>query len=258
MMAGIIKVTILFVVIYQVTKLNEATTLNRPSAEDAQSSTFAENANQTSTEDVAEPSTSDESVDQAPAVEDTLETPSTVETPGPSVLEEPADENATPQPLEVSSDISTSGDEPPQTPQETPGRNADENNDVKFTATDPLEINKIAFEPLIKLFGGLGPLIYDLLTDKNALGEQMAVVSKLIADRVTLEKYSEDIDLILSNLINPTVKSKVQEIYSKIEDVEVQGTTNRKLKDAVQIIKDILEDENALNEIDDIIKTGPV
>lgn len=101
-------------------------------------------------------------------------------------------------------------------------------------------------------------MIYTLLTEKNALGDQMSVVSKLIVDRIGLKNYTEDMDLIFSNALNPEVSKKILDTYDQIKDVEVQGTTNRKLADAVEIIMNIFNDDTAVDEIINIIKTGEV
>lgn len=118
---------------------------------------------------------------------------------------------------------------------------------VRLTAED-LQVNREAFQSLPNHFGNVGPLMFDLMTNDNALGPQMAGVSKIITMYLDLERYRHSLATIFELAENLEFSQRLGPLFARIADIE-DPETHQTLGHAVEIITNILSNERAINEI---------
>ncbi|KAK7595054.1 hypothetical protein V9T40_001487 [Parthenolecanium corni] len=116
------------------------------------------------------------------------------------------------------------------------------------TTPEDLQVNRQAFQSLPNHFGDIGPLLFDLLTNENALGEEFSRVSKIITLYLDLDRYRHSLATIFELAENIEFSQRLGPLFNSISDIQ-DSETKQTFGQAVEIIMNILSDESAISEI---------
>lgn len=117
-----------------------------------------------------------------------------------------------------------------------------------------LNMNREAFRGLADRFGNLGPLLFGIVTDPDALGREFTKLSKVVRLYLPLTQYRESLDNIFRLTDAMNISQRLEPLFSRISDIRDRDT-GRTMGEAIEIITNILRDPEAVKEIQDRIQS---
>lgn len=124
-----------------------------------------------------------------------------------------------------------------------------------------LNLNKNIFSSLQgEQFGSFGSLLYEIMTNENALGVEFAKISKSILEYINLEQYKQSFDAILTQVQQNNIGDRLEQLVNRVGNLQL-GNTDKSgiqvtLGDVVAVIKEILENPANKQELHSIIVNG--
>lgn len=124
-----------------------------------------------------------------------------------------------------------------------------------------MNLNKNIFSSLQgEQFGSFGTLLYEIMTNENALGVEFAKISKSILEYISPEQYKQSFDAILTQIQQNDIGDRLEQLINRAGNLQSENIDKSGIQitlgDVVAVIKEILENPANRQELHNLIING--
>lgn len=120
---------------------------------------------------------------------------------------------------------------------------------------DPIALTQCVYRALEQNFGRMGPILYDLITSNEGLGQDFAPITAYAAQRLGTQNIRNAVDTVVNIANQVDWRSRAQSLFNRIGDLR-DNQTGLTLQEAFQVVRNVFDDPRAYDELRQRIQDG--